>query len=256
MCIGWKDLAIFLKRQNSNMKIKVFWHGSISQVSEPYGWERNIEIIELNKSGIIDLIGTCKESLVEFYQNLGCKVCFIGNTVNFIEQISENKVKIGIYAAKSDDWRKNMFAQIAAVSLIPNAIADIVPKNPEAEKFAKTLGLEVSGVNRPLSRGELLARMSKNTLNLYVTFSECAPMLPIESFEMDVPCISGNNHHYFKNDELENFVIVNNEENPESIAKSIENCLKNKDYIMNLYKKWKIKNDLLSKESINKFLEI
>ena len=52
MCIGWKELAIYLKQNNPDIKIKVFWHGNHSQVSEPYGWARNIEIIELHKEGI------------------------------------------------------------------------------------------------------------------------------------------------------------------------------------------------------------
>ena len=48
-------------------------------------------------------------------------------------------------------------------------------------------------------------------MNLYVTFSECAPMLPIESFEVDVPCILGNNNHYFKKTELEKYKWENHE---------------------------------------------
>lgn len=261
MAIGWKDLAIYLKKYNPDIRIKVFWHGSNSQVSEPYGWARNIEIIEMNKSGIIDVIGTCKESILNFYKNQGYTTTFIRNNVKYNNDKCNNdmikdKIRIGIYAAKCDDWRKNMFSQIAAVSLIPNAIVDLVPKNIEAEKFARDLGLEVSGVDSAVSREKLLTRMSNNALNLYVTFSECAPMLPIESFEVGVPCISGNNHHYFRDNELEEYVIVKNEENPESIAKQIENCLNNKDKVMSLYKEWKKENDNLSKQSVIDFLKM
>ena len=98
--------------------------------------------------------------------------------------------------------------------------------------------------------------MSNNSLNLYVTFSECAPMLPIESFEVGVPCISGNNHHYFRNKELEKYVIVKNEENPQSIAEQIENCLNNRDKIMELYSQWKKENDILSEKSVIDFLKM
>ena len=216
---------IYLKDNNSKIKVKTFWHGSHSQVSEPYGWARNIEIIELHKQGIIDVMATCKESIIRFYKNEGYNTTFIRNNVILPNKIvgkpPKNKIKIGIYAAKSDDWRKNLFAQLAAASLIPNVVVDMVPLNSEAKKFAKEIGLKLEGLDKPVPREELLERMSNNTLNLYVTFSECAPMLPIESFEVGVPCISGNNHHYFKNHELENYIIVKNEESSVDIAKQI-----------------------------------
>ena len=259
MCVGWKDLALYLKDNNENIKIKTFWHGSHSQVSEPYGWARNIEIIELHKEGVIDVMATCKESIMNFYRHEGYKCAFIRNNVKLKESIkgkAPRETRIGIYAAKSDDWRKNMFAQLAAISLLDNAVVDMVPLNLEAKRFAKNIGLKLEGLDRPIPREELLRRMSNNTLNLYVTFSECAPMLPIESFEVSVPCVSGNNHHYFMNNKLEDYIIVKNEENPIAIAKQIENCLANKDEVMKLYKEWKKENDRLSKKSVKDFLDM
>ena len=259
MCIGWKDLAYYLKKKNPNIKIKVFWHGSISQVSEPYGWARNIELIDMCKDGTIEVFGTCKESLVLFYENLGVKTHFIMNNVILKEKIKHtepNETIIGLYAAKKDDWRKNLFAQIAAVSLIKNATIDIIPMDYEAAEFASNLGLKVTGIDKPLPRGELLKRMSNNTLNLYVTFSECAPMLPIESFEVGTVCLTGNNHHYFKDTELEKYLVVNNEESPIAIAEKIKICMKNKETIMKLYKDWKKDNDKKSIKSAKDFIEM
>lgn len=260
MCLGWKELAIYLKQSNPEIKIKVFWHGNHSQVSEPYGWARNIEIIELHKAGIIDVFASCKQSLIEFYKKEGYKTKFITNTVRLPEKIKgerpKDKVKIGIYAAKCDDWRKNMFAQLAAATLIPNAEIDMVPRNPEAKKFADALGIKLGGLDKSIPREELLKRMSNNTINLYVTFSECAPMLPIESFEVGVPCVFGNNHHYLKGRELEKYLIVNNEESPIEIAEKINYCLENEKKVMELYKEWKKENDKKSKEDAEEFLSM
>ena len=259
MCVGWKELAYYLKEKNKNIKIKVFWHGSISQVSEPYGWQRNIELIEMCNEGIIEAFGTCKESLVKFYENLGIKTHFIMNNVILKDKIEDNKkenITIGLYAAKKDDWRKNLFAQIAAVSLIKNATIDIIPMDYEAAEFASNLGLKVTGVDKALPRKDLLKRMAQNTLNLYVTFSECAPMLPIESFEVGTICLTGNNHHYFKNTELEKYLVVNNEESPTKIAEKIKLCISNQEEIMKLYKTWKKENDKNSQKSVEDFLEV
>lgn len=264
MCIGWKELAMYLREQEPSIKIKVFWHGNHSQVSEPYGWNRNIELLEMQKSGLLDVFGTCKKTLIKFYETIGIKTTFITNKVDLpknivIEnkkEIKESKVKIGLYAAKSDDWRKNMFAQIAAVGLVDNAVLDIVPLSPEATRFANFLKIPVEGIEKPIPRNELINRMSKNDINLYITFSECSPMLPLESFEAGVPCITGNNHHYWNDDELENYIVVDNEENILNIRDVLINTLKHKEKVMSLYKKFSAENKKQSKKDVKKFLEM
>ena len=258
MCIGWKDLAYYVKKKNPSIVFKVFWHGSISQVSEPYGWARNIELIDMSKDGTIKTFGTCKESLVNFYENLGINTKFLMNNIVLDKNIKHKEPKsvvIGLYAAKKDDWRKNLFAQIAAVSLIKDATIDIIPMDYEAATFASNLGLKVTGIDKPIPRDELLKRMSNNTLNLYVTFSECAPMLPIESFEVGTICLTGNNHHYFKNTELEKYLVVDNEESPIAISEKIQLCIKNKEKVLALYKDWKKDNDKKSALSVKEFLK-
>ena len=81
-------------------------------------------------------------------------------------------------------------------------------------------------------------------------------MLPLESFEMGVPCISGNNHHYFKDSELEEYLIVNNEESPEKIKDAILNCIKNENKIKKLYKEFKENNLKEAKDAVEKFLKM
>ena len=79
-------------------------------------------------------------------------------------------------------------------------------------------------------------------------------MLPIESFEVGTICITGNNHHYFKNTELEKYLVVNNEESPVEISEKIKLCIENKEEILKLYKDWKKKNDEDSLNCVKEFL--
>lgn len=260
MSIGYKDLAIYIRKNNPNIKLKTFWHGSHSQVHDEYGWNRNIEIIELHKKGIIDVMGTCKQSLINFYKNEKFNCKFLTNKVstNIKPEKANNskEILIGLYAAKCDDWRKNMYTQIAAASLIDNATIDMVPLNEEAINFAKIIGVNIQGENKSLQREELLKRMSKNTINLYVTFSECAPMLPLESFEMGVPCILGNNNHYFKDSKLEEYIVINNEENPEEIKEKIIKCIENRDKVLELYDEFKKDNMKSAKKYVDEFIKM
>ncbi len=259
--IGWKDLAISLKKDNRNIKLKTFWHGSHSQILDEYGWNRNLEIIQLHKRNIIDIMGTCKKSLMEFYKQQGFKAQFITNRVILnskptIKQRKKAKKLIGIYAAKCDDWRKNMYTQIAAVALIENAVIDMVPLNDDAIAFAKSLNVPIQGEHKSIPREKLIERMAKDDAVLYVTFSECAPMLPLEALEVQVPCLTGNNHHYFKNKELEKYLVINEEDNPFIIKEKLLLAIKNKDKINKLYKDFAKENNLESKKELKKFLEM
>lgn len=67
--------------------------------------------------------------------------------------------------------------------------------------------------------------MAQNDVNLYVTFTECSPVVPLESLEMGVPCITGNNHHYFKDSKLYDYLVVKSEDDINEIAQKIKLCL-------------------------------
>jgi len=259
--IGWKDLVKEIKKNNKSVKIKTFWHGSHSQILDSYGWERNLEIIDLYKQGYIEVMGTCKKSLMNFYKKQNYNAYFITNKVSDVnvkiptKKYNDKKV-IGIYAAKCDDWRKNMYSQMAAVSLIENAIIDMVPLNEQAKEFAEKHNIEIQGIEKSIPREELMQRMANNDVNLYVTFSECAPMLPLESMELEVPCITGNNHHYFEGSELEKYIIIDNESDILEIKNRISECIENKDEIIKLYKEFSINNINNSRKNVEEFLRL
>ena len=136
-----------------------------------------------------------------------------------------------------------------------NVRVDMVPINKSAKKFAKLLGLKVDGIDHSISREELLKRIANCDLLLYVTYSECAPMSPLESFSQDTLCIVGNNCHYYKNEELEKYIVVSEENNPEKIKEKIEYALENKEKILDLHKKWEKKNNELSEKLLHEYLE-
>ena len=257
-CYNWKKIVIKLKKANPDIICKTYWHGSHSQILDTFGWNRNMEIIDLHRKGYIDEMATCKESIIKFYDANNFKSIFLSNNVNFdganyVSKEKNKNIKLGIYSANTD-WRKNMMCQVGAAKLIKNAVIDMVPLNPEAKKLADLIGVKMEGLKKPVPREEILARMAKNDINLYGTFSECAPMVPLESLEVGVPCISGNNHHFFQNTPLEKYLILNNETDIEELKEKIELCIKEKETILKLYQEWKIQNDKFTKDQVKKFI--
>lgn len=265
---GWDLLARKIKELDKNVKVKVFWHGSHSQVIEFQNWNTNVMALNLQKEGIVDVFATCKESMLNFYKYQGYTTAFIKNTVNLdpelqnkILQEKENskntsgKLKIGMYSANMD-WRKNMFNQLAAASLIENSEICSIPLNFDAEVFCSKVSQNIDGIRKGVPREELLMQMAKNDINLYVTFSECAPMLPIESMEVGTLCITGDNHHYFKDTPLEEYLVVKREDDVIAISEKIRYALENKEKIFELYKTWKKEYDITTQKSIEEFLQM
>ncbi len=254
---GWFDLVIALKKYDKSIIIKTFFHGSHSQILDSYGFERNREIIFLYRKKLVDNMAICKKSLISFYQNENMDMSFITNKVDLKKEYnitkSKDKIKIGIYAAGSD-WRKNMYTQIAAVSLIENAVIDMVPLTEQAVKFAKMLNVEIRG-EKGLKREELIERLSKNNINLYITYSECSPVLPLESLEANTICLLGNNNHYFENTKLKDYLVIDNECDVNEIKNKILTALEKEPEILKLYKVFSEENKKNAKNDVKNFLE-
>lgn len=256
--IGWDKLANEIKQINSNITIKIIWHGSNSLHFEDYDWNRFKEIIDLYNKGVLNCLGFAKKSMAEFYKLKGYKTEFVANNVCFDKEIikvqkSINNIKIGIYAS-SDRWVKNFYNQLSAASLVSNVIVECIPLNDKIYDFAKIINLTVIGDNRTIPRKELFKKMRENDVNLYVTFTECAPMLPLESFELGVPCITSNNHHYWEDSELKKYIIVEENDNVLSIYEKIKYCLENREKVLTLYNDWKKKYDIMVKKKRKEFI--
>lgn len=257
--LGWDVLAVKLREQCPGIKIKVIWHGGHAMNIEWYDWEMFKIIFSLLESNTLNSIAFVKKSMYDFYKNKGYSVEFIYNTIHFtnldVDKKDNKHLNIGIYAS-GDRWVKNFYNQLSAASMFEKAKIDVIPLTLKTKQFAKIIKAFVVGMETSVSREKLLNRMANNDINFYVTFSECSPIIPLESLELGVPCITSNNHHYWEGTELEKYLIVNENDNILKIYEKAKLCLENKDKIIALYKKWKKEYDKISENSIKKFLEI
>lgn len=261
MTFGWKALAEKIREKNKNIKIKFLWHGSHAMFVERDESYFLYSIIELMDRKIVDSIGFFKESMAKFYKEKGYNAFFVTNNVNNIKVTNKeafrkesDKIYLGSYAA-GDRWGKNTANQLSAASMIENSVVDIIPVTNLIKEFCSTFNLKINDENLGyLKRQELLNRMALNDVNLYVTFTECSPVLPLESLELGVPCITGNNHSYFKNSKLQDYLVVKSEDCIDEIYEKIKVCIEKRDVIINLYKKWKKEYDMFTEKKINDFL--
>lgn len=259
IAFGWKTLAEQISILNSEIKIKFFWHGAqamLVQRDEPYFF---YSIIELLDRGIAHSIGFAKESMAEFYKLKGYNSYFVPNNVKGLKannkyEKKEGVNRIGLYSAGSR-WEKNTYNQLSATSLIDNSLVDLSPSTELSNSFCDLMNINLVDRNlKYMKRQDLLDRMAQNDVNLYVTFTECSPVLPLESLELGVPCLTGDNHHYFRGSKLYDYLVVHSEDDINEIAQKAKDAIENRDEIIRLFRDWKIDYDEFVKEKLNEFV--
>ena len=203
--------------------------------------------------------------MTEFYKNLGYNAYYMMNNVKSLDIDKEEKnlyktkqenqsVNIGIYNAHSREL-KNIYTQILATTFLKETNIDIVPISKEVKQYLKSLDIKYTCIDKFIPTEELMNRIKRNDINIYVTFTECSPMFPMESFEQGVPCLIGNNNDYFLGSKLRDYVCVNREDDPREIRDKITKVIDNKEEVLKLYREWKNNFNNEVKKQVKEFLE-
>lgn len=259
ICDGWTATIEEIKKGNAEIQTKVIWHGNCYEYFSDFTWNLNKEVMQLYKQEKINCLAFVRSTMYEFYKKVGFRSYYLQNNVHKnAEKIANNqneKIKIGIYNADTREL-KNIYTALSAMKLIPNSIADVVPINEGAKQFTEVLNLETTSINDYIPNEELMKRIQKNDINIYPTFTENAPMFPLESFEMGVPCLLGNNNDYFVGTKLGEYVILEREDDAEYIKDKIMQVLEHKQEVMNLYQVWKKEFDKKCEKLVEEFVKI
>lgn len=260
ICDGWTKMIKEIKSKNENVIVKVIWHGNCYEYFSDFTWNLNKEVMNLYKEKKIDSFGFVRSIMYEFYKKAGFKSFYLQNNVHLdhikrVKKEKSGKKKIGVYNADSREL-KNIYTSLSSIKLVPDAVADVVPINEGAKKFTEVLDLETTSIDDYIPSEELLERIQQNEVNLYPTFTENAPMFPLESFELGIPCLLGNNNDYFVGTKLGEYVILTKEDDPKYIKDRIINCMENKEEIMKLYREWKKDFDKKCEKWVEEFVKL
>lgn len=256
---GYDDFAIEIKKSMKDIKIFYVHHGSFYQMLEDRRMPDILSlIVTLYKKGVISKIAFVKDGMAETFRYFGIESQLLLNRVSQssekIEQEWHSPIKIFIPA--TDHLRKNLHTQIMAALMIDEIeeIHIIGPVNLVYLRNSKAL-LDRIIIHPKLNRKEVLKLISESTFVLYVTLSECAPMIPLECLSQNIPCLTGNNHGLFLNNfYLKDILIVKEEDNPISIMKSIIRIKENYKDIKKAIFNFNYFYDQMADESMQSFL--
>ncbi len=219
------------------------WHGSFMQYGEPAEHHALHQLINFAETDLIERIGFVKVGMAEAFQAIGVPAATLFNYLRQTPRPAANPssnvttLRIGIWSVASI-WRKIPYAMLAACASLGKPVTVYASgDDPHLARLAEELGIQLRLVGSAVPQDEMADWLRRMDINLYVTLSECAPMLPLESLAVGVPCLFGPNAHYFDNDRyLRDRLVVPEPDRHERIAESILRAIDEREAILEHYR--------------------
>jgi hypothetical protein len=253
-------LVMALHRRAPQVKIFNYWLGSFLQSNEDYTWQGFRAIEELCRDRIIYKWGFAKKGMAEIMASLGLHTGFLMSMVRHVPGGAsiplDGGPHLGLWAIESI-WRKSPYGMLAAAHMIAGARVHGSGKDRRALEFARLFKLNTNMYSAPIPHEQMPQKLAQMHLNLYVTLSECAPMLPLESLAVGAPCLIGPTSHYFEDHAyLHSRLVVPYPDRALVIAEYIERALAERDQIIAAYKEYVPGYNDRALQSVREFLEL
>lgn len=243
-----------LKKANPNLRIFVLIHSAFIWF-DVYPAENAIfeRFIEMAKEGIIEKIGFCKKDLAEYFGKQRINTFFVMNRFqpekNTFKTLNKTNINIGVFGKNM--WHRNITNQVIGALSVKNT--EVHVNEISDHFFIDKTRVTVHGI---LPRDEFLKLYKKLDVSLYISMTECFPMVAIESMQHGVPClVSDTSDVYAFNPKLKSWLTVSTIDSPIGISKKINEVIDNYDDIQKEIKSYL---PVLKKEvekSIEEFLK-
>jgi hypothetical protein len=238
------DIVRKVRHQNPDKKFHLMFHGAFLALGMTLDRDILMAWIHATKLGDVEGIICVKRGMDELCRLLGAPAIFMPLTFPkppLIRQDigrSDHNRKLGMWLSRSDDPRKSCPALPYALGLVPQVELNAAGVNWPILSMAASQGVKLGWYSSdPIPKHLLRDRMAQMDLNLYITASECSPMLPLESLALGVPCLMGPVSYYFEDDAyLCSRLIVEDIADPLLIRDKIDQALAERNQIMDAYK--------------------
>jgi hypothetical protein len=191
-----------LSRHGPGIRFDVLWHGSYIQFSEDYLWHTIQQWVQAVHEGKVRQIGVVKKGMERFFESVGVPSVLVLNYVPWTplpppHPAGESK-HLGVWLS-GQSYRKLPHAMLGAIPMVRGARLHSAGLDDRGRELVRYFHIPVEVMHeRPLPQPRLLRAIRRTHLSLYVTFSECCPMLPLESMSVGVPCLVGPASHLFE----------------------------------------------------------
>lgn len=235
-------LARMLRERDPQVRCDLLWHGPYYFFSKDYDWQILTDWITAARAGEVHTIATVKAGMEQFFAAAGVRsrlvVNYLADEVGGSELAAGPPHHVGMWFSGTQ-W-KPPHAMLAALKLAGDCRLHAINLGGRAREVCAFFDIPIAEWHeRPLPRRELHAAMRRTHATLYVTFTECSPMLPLESFAQGVPCLVGPASHLFEDDPwLFERLVVPFPDRAEVIARYLTRVIAERADILARYRVW------------------
>lgn len=255
----YKNYAIILDQFRKEKKLKfdilAIFHASFGTLIEINNRVLTFETLTmLARKNIIQKVGLTKKGMSESLSkilNINSQFLIpVTGTANIKAQKTEGTLNIGVFT--HDGFRKNIHTQIAAALMFEKAKIN-VHKNYDFGYLMNNDRI----ITQPFSESydDFLKILSKMDINFYVTYSENFGLVISESLSLGVPCLAADNSGILDyNEDLKEYLIVNEYDNSEAIYKQAIKVLENREKLSRMGIEYITQLNKLAHESFKRFI--
>lgn len=254
-------LMEMVRRLKPGIRFNMLWHGNSVQWSDDYAWKTLGLWIDAAKDGRLHTLGTVKKGLEQVFAALGARSKFVMNYVPLPAggvpapaEIPGPDRHLGLWM--SGTLWKTPNVMLSACALLPSVVVHAAGLDERTSEIAKRLGVRVKTFHgQTIPHAELMAEMRRTHLTMYATFTECCPMIPLESLAQGVPAILGPNSHLLEDEPwLFERLVVPFPDRAEIIAKYAERALAERSEIISRYAAYAPGYNERARASVESFL--
>ena len=252
-------LIATVKRLDSGIRFDLTWHYNYAQMGDIHDWRLFWRWLRAFEDGLITRFGVTKSGLDGFLQSWGIDaVCLPQFFPIDPERLRPGKTAdvAGIWLSGSSSYRKLPHAMIAAVKAMRSFYLKGAGLGAEGLALVSALDVPLlQVVADPIPYDQLLREIASTAVSLYVTVSECSPMLPLESFALGVPCLIGPSSHLFRDHALlREMLVVEQPYNPGLIADMALAAAAQRDDLVAAYSRYNQEVEVQARDALARFL--
>jgi hypothetical protein len=230
-------IAKAIKEKTPKKRIKVIWHGSPRQLGPHYELDPFLSWVHAARTGICEKIGTVKPGMTRLLDALGIRNSFLQNAVNFNSSTASTSVRqntIGMWLSHVGNYNKPTAPTLFALARLQNLSLQGAGFGSDGIELIQRLKIAHKSISpSTVSHTQVIEGMRSSKLTIYITLSECMPMIPFESIGEGAPCLVGPATKLYDDPFLEDHLMVSNPFDPIEISQKIDWAIAHYDDLKN-----------------------
>ncbi len=251
--LSYLSLMKTIKNYDHTIKIKIMYHGSLTQLSNYHDKEIFKSIVLHSK--YIDAVGCFKSDIVDYFKSINIDAYELQNKVatHHIDNTKKFDPNATIHFGlmSNNGWIKNIYNQFIAIANYKNGVVHVQDKSNF--DFPHQIKVVEHGV---FDHEDFLEFIKFIDIYLHVSFSECSPMTPLEVMAEGIPCVMQSGVGFFEKDSLlYNALCVVNLDDSREIKEKVETIINDYPRISKACKEFVTERNKLATTKMKAFLD-